>query len=371
MNTKKLIYYGLLLLVISFTACKNDIEQPQLPNPKTPNSLVGVFTEKFENDLGQFTQYAVSGKQKWTWSKFQCAMINGNVNGIPYGNEQWLISPLILLNRDTTSLLSFDYAANGFADVANEVTLWGSPNYSSDSLHTTNPDSLFKKATWFRIYPVSSIINTGSWTMTNIADISLKKFVDTAKKVINFPIHIAFRYLSTEKQAGVLQIRNVALTHRTPVQIPYRETFSTKFGKFSTQNVTGSLAWSISYSAATISGSSSNSFANEDWIISPQIDLTKVDTATLSFDHAARYFSDLPNEATIWISKNYDEGLPSTAIWKQLKTTPFKDPGSWTFSTSGDIGLDTTYAGKKVTIAFRYLSPKTEGSWEIKNFYIR
>lgn len=155
--------------------------------------------------------------------------------------------------------------------------------------------------------------------------------------------------------------------------LPFSETFETGMGNFTSQNVSGDQAWEFSaqYKYLSISGFvTPTNFANEDWLISPEIDLAGVTAAKLSFDHVARYFADLKNEATVWVSSNYVTGLPSTATWAQLPTKTFTDPGNWTLSTSGEISL-TAYAGKKINIAFKYISTATKaGTWEIKNFKV-
>ena len=158
-------------------------------------------------------------------------------------------------------------------------------------------------------------------------------------------------------------------------KVIYSQTFADgTLGDFTTQSVTGEQAWvgdSRGYAFMTgyVSVTRLN-VANEDWLISAEIDLTEVTTAHFSFEHVARYFADLANEATVWISDNYASGLPSSATWTQVKTNPFRDPGAWEFDNSGQISL-TAYAGKKIHIAFKYLSTDTKaGSWEIKNFLV-
>ena len=157
--------------------------------------------------------------------------------------------------------------------------------------------------------------------------------------------------------------------------LPISEIFDTGLGKFTTQSVSGDQVWAFdSHKYVTISGYVATVYnANEDWLISPEIDLTKVTAAKLSFNHVARYFADAKNEATIWVSSNYVAGLPATATWTQLPTKTFTDPGSWptVLPTSGEISL-TAYAGKKIKIAFKYVSTAAKaGTWELNNFLVQ
>ncbi len=132
--------------------------------------------------------------------------------------------------------------------------------------------------------------------------------------------------------------------------VVYSETFENDLGEFTTQNVSGDQQWvynSSKYAIMTGYVSSTN-YANEDWLISPEIDLTGLTAAHLSFDHAARYFANILTDVTVWISTDYVTGnLPATATWTQLTTKTFSDPGSWTFGNSGQNKSDS-YAGQKV-----------------------
>ncbi len=153
----------------------------------------------------------------------------------------------------------------------------------------------------------------------------------------------------------------------------YSETFENDLGEFTTQNVSGDQQWVYNSSKYVIMSGyvSPTNYANEDWLISPEIDLSGLTAAHLSFDHAARYFANITTDVTVWISTDYVTGnLPATATWTQLSTKTFSDPGSWTFGNSGQISL-TQYAGQKVKIAFKYISTSTKaGTWELKNFLV-
>lgn len=156
------------------------------------------------------------------------------------------------------------------------------------------------------------------------------------------------------------------------IKLPYLETFDTSLGLFTAQSVSGDQVWAYdTHKYAMITGYVATvNNANEDWLISPEISLEGVTAAKLSFDHVARYFADVKNEATVWVSSNYVTGLPATATWTQLPTKAFVNAADWTLTTSGEISL-TAYAGKKIKIAFKYISTATKaGTWEVKNFKV-
>ena len=78
--------------------------------------------------------------------------------------------------------------------------------------------------------------------------------------------------------------------------LPVSETFETGMGSFTTQSVSGDQVWEYSaqYKYMSISGYVATvNNANEDWLISPKIDLSGVTAAKLTFDHVARYFANM------------------------------------------------------------------------------
>ncbi len=147
----------------------------------------------------------------------------------------------------------------------------------------------------------------------------------------------------------------------------YFESFRTGIGKFTIKDVNVpeqmSCVWEHSSDYKCMKGtaySDYNNYESESWLISPDIDLTSVKDAYLTFEHAGGYFGDASNEATVWISK--EEGQ-----WDQLLIEDDDYPTSWTFITAGYWNLKQ-YVGNKVKVAFRYSSTATKaGTWEISN----
>lgn len=165
------------------------------------------------------------------------------------------------------------------------------------------------------------------------------------------------------------------ISEEEEVKVIYSELFSDSIKAFTAVSVSGAQNWtwatSSSGSYAYMNGYvGGQNLANETWLISPEINLSDVKAAHFTFEHVARYFANPISEATVWISENYTQGAPASATWQPLTLKPFSDPGSWKFGTSGEISL-TPYAGKKVKIAFKYISTTTKaGSWEVKNFVV-
>lgn len=113
--------------------------------------------------------------------------------------------------------------------------------------------------------------------------------------------------------------------------------------------------------------------ATESWLISPVIDLSKVTSATLTFEQAGKFFgtTTIANEITVEISTDYNSGKPSTTTWTKATMSALPTNKNFTFvATTIDL---TPYAGNShVRIGFRYTSNITNvGTWEVKNISIK
>lgn len=155
-------------------------------------------------------------------------------------------------------------------------------------------------------------------------------------------------------------------------------------GDFTTVNVSGDQVWAwSSYKYMQMTGYvAPNYFTNEDWLISPPLNLTERVTPWLTFMHVGRYFGDtgtstdkMHKAITLWVSTTSDGTSIKPEEWKQL-TIPdagYPSGASWTLIPSTPISL-AAYAGKNnVRIGFKYMSDgadKAAGTWEVKSFYV-
>lgn len=145
------------------------------------------------------------------------------------------------------------------------------------------------------------------------------------------------------------------------------------FDKFTAVSVIGAEVWTFDPAyGAKMSGYTTATAANEDWFISPAMNLDGATSATLTFDHArgpAGSMSVSTSNYTLWISTDYTSGLPSTATWTQL-TIPTYGTTAWTYVSSGQIAL--TQLAANTRFAFKYVCNDTESAtWEIKNVVVR
>lgn len=151
----------------------------------------------------------------------------------------------------------------------------------------------------------------------------------------------------------------------------FSETFASNQGDFTIKNVNvpaemGTEVWtwdSYKYMKAT-SFINYTDYAAESWLISPEIDLSSATNATLTFEYVARYFDNIDQDITLWITESNAEN------WQQLTIPNHKVQDAWTpFAKSGDINLNA-YKGKKVKIGFKYSCTQKAGTYELKNISI-
>jgi hypothetical protein len=156
-------------------------------------------------------------------------------------------------------------------------------------------------------------------------------------------------------------------------------------GDFIQKSIVGDQiwAWNSGYSYMLMTGYVAGSyFTNEDWLISPAMNLTERVNPWLNFTHVGRYFGDtgastdkMHKAITLWVSTNFDGTTINPTDWTQL-TIPaagYPSGANWTFIPSTPISL-VPYAGmNNVRFAFKYLSSAADNaacSWEVKNVIV-
>jgi hypothetical protein len=154
------------------------------------------------------------------------------------------------------------------------------------------------------------------------------------------------------------------------------EDFSNGIVAWNAYSVSGAQVWAqTTYGnpslGALMSGYSSGNQANEDWLISPAMNLTSYTSATLTFDTAAKFGGNL---LKIYLSRNYTgSGIPTAATWTEFTGTLSSVTGNFVWTNSGNINISsfTGAANSKVYLAFKYTSTTSAApSWELDNVKI-
>ena len=175
-------------------------------------------------------------------------------------------------------------------------------------------------------------------------------------------------------QLMIRTLNDVKLTNPRIVPI-FEETFTSNWNGWTKYSVTGAQVWTLDTqygnpgNCAKMSGYSGGNQTNEDWLVSPSINLSSVSIATLTFQTASKFPGNLLEAK---ISTNYSgTGNPNLATWTNLTATLDTNTGSYIWTNSGNIDI-SAYTGGNVYIAFKYTSTTSAATtWEVDNVKIQ
>ncbi|MCK9291115.1 MAG: DUF5689 domain-containing protein [Bacteroidales bacterium] len=158
----------------------------------------------------------------------------------------------------------------------------------------------------------------------------------------------------------------------------FSEEFKNSLGSFTAFDIDGTQNWhwdNFDGGCAVMAGFASGiSYENEDWLISPAINLTSHTDVVLNIRQAANHVQDHWELLQLMVSTDYDgsSNPEEQGSWNELQV-PNKPAGNtWTFVDSGDISLAAYEGASTVYIAFRYRSTSSIAStWEISKVIVK
>jgi hypothetical protein len=159
------------------------------------------------------------------------------------------------------------------------------------------------------------------------------------------------------------------------------EKFDANQSNWTTNNVAGAEVWTYNTTekAMKISAKVSledSGIANEDWLISPVIDLTSVITPKLDFTSRTKFVDVFNAEPiSLWITDDYTKPFSE---WTKITANFDANSSDAEWLSSGEIDLSSYISSytdlSKVRIAFKFVSAgnaeDTASNWEIDNFSI-
>lgn len=324
------------------TRCTGDVENIALYKDFNDKSVTSGGW-KIKNVIGNITWTAV------TRSTRTYGNITNYVGGANNQCDTWLISPQVDISTLEYPSLNFVSACNYNGD---NIEVYVTQNYDGTSLPDDNNWTL-----------LDATISSGGWVWTDSGIIDLSPY--KSKK-----IYVAFRYLGSATAGKTWEIDDISISNTKPKAKLFNDDFeSGSLSKWNSVSVKGDQIWGIDAShgnpggCAKVSGYSGGNKENEDWLISPILDLTSLNSCYLTFDNAKNYAG---NDVELFVSKNYSgSGDPNSATWTPLSYT--KSTGTWTYVNSGAIDL-SSYKGSKIYVGFKYTSTTSASStWEIDN----
>lgn len=311
-----------------------------------------LLNETFEEGIGGFQEYSVSGTYKWinrTVSGEKAAYQNGfgDASG---ANVDWLISPAVNTAPYGNPTLTFEtYVIYDGGDFQVFV--------STDYVEGTDPAT----ATWTELAFNKPADNSRAWT---VSEIDLTPYSGET-------VSVGFLYTSTGSTSGQgagWHVDDVRITgERTLV---FEEAFGSQdLGKFSAYSVTSTNRnWAYGamggVNAVYVNGYGGDA-ASDDYLITPALDMLRYGYAELTFDTYVQYAG---GGFEVLISTDYTgTGDPTVATWTPLAfNKPADNSRMWT--ESGTIDL-TPYTGSAAYIAFHYTSTGT-GAGDAAAWYL-
>ena len=168
------------------------------------------------------------------------------------------------------------------------------------------------------------------------------------------------------------------LVHDVKAQVSFlHENFSSCLSAlpsaWTNYNSVGSQKWGCTSNGqigngVLINGYSGTAFANEDWLISPSLNLSAYTNPTLSFWCRTKYSGPF---IQVLVSTNYISGSnPSTATWTILPAIlPTSNSDVWFLSDQIDL---QTFKSQPLHIAFKYLSTTSNAAtWRVDEVNIQ
>ncbi|MDQ7918080.1 choice-of-anchor J domain-containing protein [Mesonia sp. MT50] len=145
--------------------------------------------------------------------------------------------------------------------------------------------------------------------------------------------------------------------------------FQDSFEGWTSVSVTGAQEWEAQTDYIQASGFDNGQVENEDWVVSPEIDLTNETDLKFQISQAINYANDV-SFMKIYASTNYTGDVTSTT-WDEisLTTTPAGDSNDFILSEEYDF---TAYEGETIHLALEYNSTDTDaGRWRVEDVFVK
>ena len=149
--------------------------------------------------------------------------------------------------------------------------------------------------------------------------------------------------------------------------LPFEQTFLDGKGAWETVDtvpVEGVESIWVNDSRYGMKATSTKKVPSQAELISPNIDLSGVSSAVLSFEHVQRYAGNVYDELKLFGSVDNGE------TWQEILIPVYSSGSNWDFVGSGDISLKK-FAGNLLILKFVYKSTENAyATWEIKNLKV-
>ena len=164
-------------------------------------------------------------------------------------------------------------------------------------------------------------------------------------------------------------------TKPEPVEVTLlNEDLNANFGSMNTVNVVGEQVWENPMikagkgqkKAPYIQMDGKNT-ANEDWVLTPELDLTGMSEATLTFESkfTTEVSAEHQKQYTVLVSSTGD--VTKAEDWTELSILPY-DATTFTPVT---VAVPEAMIGKKCYIAWKYTCQETSHAWQLRTVTVK
>jgi hypothetical protein len=247
-------------------------------------------------------------------------------------------------------------------------TTWADPTKEisgvSDTLEDCNKNKIVLRTSSYSAF-AGQKVPCGKGSMVAIAG------------VYNTTMQLIVRYMSEVEMDGNRCDGTPGVCQKTVME----ESFANGLGIFETFNAIGDSTWTWKqYSNEKCMEMTASTIQNEDWLISPAMDLTRIVNANLYFRHTINKVPEgvskenMKKQQTVWVSKDYTSGDPNNATWKQcnLSDEDLPSGSNWIF-VKAELPVPSEFmTEKKVRIAFKYICDESfSATWRINEVSVR
>ena len=149
--------------------------------------------------------------------------------------------------------------------------------------------------------------------------------------------------------------------------LPYEESFLGGMGGWEAVDVVpvdGVASIWVQDTKYGMKATSTKKVPSQAELISPNIDLSEVSSAVLSFEHVSRFAGNLYDELKLFASTDNGES------WQEILIPVYSPGNNWNYVNSGDISLKK-FVGNLLILKFVYKSTENAyATWEIKNLKV-
>ena len=352
------------------------------------------FNREEDKMLNGYLTLSESGKNEWRAGSFQAGENLQTYLGMSgfrddEDNVDWLISPEIDLTSAGEPFLQLVETINFIGDWS-DLVIRISSDFSGDISSATWSDNILKRNDEL----------PSSWTDYQSNALSLEDY--KGKK-----IRVGFQYFSkgdSDKKATwriqEILVADGAASNTPPDEEPepvpadleaeltsaapiFHDWFNRERDNMSDGYTITSLSGNKSWRAGSFYNESAaqlttyigmsgfkeaDEAASDDWLVSPQIDLTTVSSARLSLIETFAFFTQW-TDLEVMVSKDFS-GDVSSATWQSVEIARGEARGKWERLTTSDISLES-FVGSKIVIAFHYKSTAEAAStWQINEILV-